>query len=113
MTIFHFQTHVSDSGVITLPPHAENLYGKDVVLNIGLSSEPKPERSFEELCGVWGNEEDREDIDRVAAATHDNDGRPNPVEVRRFFDSRQPFAVDVTDDEIEKLKHERRMRKMQ
>jgi len=34
MTTFHFQTHVSDSGVITLPPQAEKLYGKTVVVNI-------------------------------------------------------------------------------
>jgi len=48
MTTFHFQTHVSDSGVITLPPQAENLYGKVVVVNVDLPSEQKPKRSFEE-----------------------------------------------------------------
>jgi hypothetical protein len=27
--------------------------------------------SFEELCGVWGKEEDREDVDRMVAAIHE------------------------------------------
>ena len=34
MTTFHFQTHVSESGVITLPPQAEKLYGKVVIVNV-------------------------------------------------------------------------------
>jgi len=34
MTTFHFQTHVSESGVITLPPQAGKLYGKAVVVNV-------------------------------------------------------------------------------
>ena len=72
MTTFHFQTHVSDSGVITLPPQAENLYGKIVVVNLDVPSEQKTKRSFEELCGVWGNEEDREDIDRMVEAIHES-----------------------------------------
>ena len=50
MTTFHFQTHVSESGVITLPPDARNLYGKDVVVNVDLPSKPKLKRSFEEFC---------------------------------------------------------------
>jgi len=28
--------------------------------------------SFEELCGVWGNEEDHEDVDRMVAAIQEN-----------------------------------------
>ena len=71
MTTFHFQTHVSESGVITLPPDARNLYGKDVVVNVDLPSKPKPKRSLRELCGIWDNEEDREDIDRMVAAIHE------------------------------------------
>ena len=69
MTTFHFQTHVSDSGVITLPPDAIDLYGKNVVVNVDLPSKPK--RSLKELCGIWDNEEDREDIDRMVAAIHE------------------------------------------
>ena len=68
MTTFHFQTHVSDSGVITLPPDAMNFYGKNVVVNVDLPAKPKSERSLKELCGIWDNEEDREDIDRMVAA---------------------------------------------
>jgi len=39
MTTFHFQTHVSDGGVITLPPQAKKLYGKIVVVNVDQPSE--------------------------------------------------------------------------
>ena len=41
-----------------------------------------------------------------------DDWCPEPGVVRQFFDSRK-FAVDITDEEIEALKRERRMRKMQ
>ena len=57
MTTFHFQTHVSDSGGITLPPQAENLYGKIVVVNVDLPSEQKSKRAFEELCDAWCSDE--------------------------------------------------------
>ena len=39
LTTLHFQTHVSDSGVITLPPDARDFYGKDVIMNLDLPSE--------------------------------------------------------------------------
>jgi len=43
----------------------------------------------------------------------DDDGRPDPMAVYRFHESRKLLpAVEITDEEIEKLKHERRMRKM-
>jgi len=39
--------------------------------------------------------------------------RPDPGAVRRFHESRKSLpAVEITDEEIEKLKLERRMRKM-
>lgn len=80
MTTFQFQTHVSDSGVITLPTFANKLYGKDVILNIGVDN--------------WSQTSD-------SAAVH------------RFHESRKSLpAVEITDEEIEHLKHERRMRKM-
>jgi len=41
MTTLHFQTHVSDSGVITLPPDARNLYGKNVVVNVDVDDKKK------------------------------------------------------------------------
>ena len=39
MKTFNFQTHVSDSGVITLPPDAENLYGKNVTVKVDVHVE--------------------------------------------------------------------------
>ena len=80
MTTFQFQTHVSDSGVITLPMSAQDLYGKDVMLNIGV--------------------DDGKRTSGLAA-------------IRRFHKSRKSLsAVEIMDDEIKQLKHERRMRKM-
>ena len=43
----------------------------------------------------------------------DDGWRPDPAAVRRFLENRRLPAVDITDEEIEALKHERRMRKMQ
>ena len=70
MTIFQFQTHVSDSGVITLPPLPNTFYGENVTVKVNVKGS-SPRRSFEELCGVWGNEEDREDVDQMVAAIHE------------------------------------------
>ena len=70
MTIFQFQTHVSDSGVITLPPLPETFCGENVTVKIDVKGS-STRRSFEELCGVWGNEEDREDVDKMVAAIHE------------------------------------------
>ena len=42
----------------------------------------------------------------------DDGWRPDPAVVRQFFESRTMTAPDLTDEEIERLKHERRMRKM-
>jgi len=55
VTNFHFQTHVSDCGVITLPPDAMNFYGKKVVVNVDVDVDDNPQRniSFEELCDAW------------------------------------------------------------
>jgi hypothetical protein len=53
MTTFHFQTHVSDSGVITLPPDAINLYGKNVKINVDVDNMSQQQISFEELCDAW------------------------------------------------------------
>ena len=69
-TTLHFQTHVSDSGEITLPL-PDSFRGEDITVKVDVSSERTPKRSFEELCGVWGNEEDRADIDRMVAAIHE------------------------------------------
>jgi hypothetical protein len=64
MTTFQFQTHVSDSGVIMLPMSAQTLYGKDVVLNIGVDGGQSATK-FEELCDVWcADERSTEEIIR-------------------------------------------------
>ena len=42
MTTFHFQTHVSESGVIALPPDARRLYGKNVIVNVDVDDKKKP-----------------------------------------------------------------------
>jgi lipase chaperone LimK len=57
---------------------AKKLYGKDVVLNIGVDDESRTSGS---------------------------------VAVRRFHESRKSLStVEITDEEIEQLKHERRQR---
>ena len=71
MTTFHFQTHVSENGVMTLPPLPETFYGENVTVNVNMKTPPH-KRSFEELCGVWGNEEDCDDVDRMVAAIHES-----------------------------------------
>ena len=89
MTTFHFQTHVSDSGVITLPPEYRNR--KVAVV----------------LVEEQGESEKKYRANRLS----DDDWQPDPVAVRKLIESRT-FTVDITDEEIEKLKHERRMRRM-
>jgi len=56
MTLLQIQTHVSDSGVITLPPHAKDIYGKDVVLNIAVDDKPKHDSPLEGICGGWADD---------------------------------------------------------
>jgi len=53
MTTFNFQTHVSDSGVITLPPDAMNLYGKNVRIHVDVDDKSQRKNSFEQLCDAW------------------------------------------------------------
>jgi hypothetical protein len=56
MTTLYFQTHVSESGEITLPPQAEGFYGKTVVVNVDVFDKPEKTNrkiSFEELCDAW------------------------------------------------------------
>ena len=36
MTAFHFQTHVSDSGMIALPPLPEVFYGENVTVQVAV-----------------------------------------------------------------------------
>jgi len=71
MTTMHFQTHVSDGGMLALPPLPETFYGENVTVKVDVNDLPC-RRSAEELCGVWGNEEDRTDVNRMVAAIHEN-----------------------------------------
>jgi len=71
MTTFHFQTHVSDSGMITLPALPETLHGANVTVKIDQNVKPKRELRSDRICGAWGEKEDREDIDRIVAAIHE------------------------------------------
>ena len=58
MTVIHFQAHVSDSGVITLPPLPETFYGEDVTVKVDIGSKPKREISLDEICGAgWADDE--------------------------------------------------------
>ena len=56
MTTFQFQTHVSDSGVITLPL-PDSFCGENVTVKVDVSPKPKHEISLDELCGAWCDDE--------------------------------------------------------
>jgi hypothetical protein len=56
MTTFQFQTHVSESGVITLPL-PDSFRGENVTVKVDVSPEPKREISLDELCGAWCDDE--------------------------------------------------------
>jgi len=60
------------------------------------------------------NEEPGRPVKKSAAdQPRDKDWRPDPAAVRRFMESRESLTpVEITDEEIAQLKHERRMRKM-
>ena len=68
MTTFHFQTYVSDSGVMTLPPLPETFYGENVTVKVDVKEQAKKrerKRAFEELCDAWcADERSTEEIIR-------------------------------------------------
>ena len=53
MTTFQFQTYVSDSGAITLPPLPAVFYGENVTVNVDMNDRQKPKSSFEAQCDAW------------------------------------------------------------
>ena len=57
MTTFHFQTHVSDSGVITLPPLPETFYGENVTVKVDVEDMPNRNSRLDEICGGWRDDE--------------------------------------------------------
>ena len=50
-------------------------------------------------------------VPKEESHSSDDDWRPNPEAVRQLIENRR-FTIDITDEEIEQLKHERRMKKM-
>jgi len=56
MTAIHFQAHVSDSGVVTLPPLPETFYGEDVTVKVDIGSKTKRESLLDEICGGWADD---------------------------------------------------------
>ena len=90
MPTLQYATQVSPDGSITLPPE---FYGRKVVVSVN--------EECSSLEKKYATDQPR-----------DKDWRPDPAAVRRFAESRTMTAPDLTDEEIERLKHERRMRKM-
>jgi len=54
MTTFHFQTQVSDSGVMALPPLPATFYGENVSVKVDVSDQPKRQmcRNLVGGCGT-------------------------------------------------------------
>ena len=91
MTMLQYETQVPLGGYITLPPE---FYGRKVVVSADA-------------------EQDRTGKKPGTNRPLDDDWRPDPAVVRQFHESRRSFpAIEITDEEIARLKHERRMRKM-
>ena len=83
MPILQYETQVAKDGSITLPLMPE-YRDRKVIVSV--------------------DEDDPFDDD------DDDDWEPDPAAVRWLFENRIP--VDITDEEIAQLKHERRMRKL-
>jgi hypothetical protein len=54
MTTFQFQTHVSDSGVITLPTLAETFYGEDVTVKVDMDTPADNGGGACRISDLWG-----------------------------------------------------------
>jgi len=89
MTMLQYETQVPLGGYITLPPE---FYGRKVVVSADAEQDKTGKK--------YGS-------DRPS----DDGWRPDPVALRELIESRT-FTVEITDEEIEQLKHERRMRRM-
>ena len=91
MTMLQYETQVPLGGYITLPPE---FYGRTVMVSAD-------------------TEQDRAGKKHGTDRARDDGWRPDPAAVRRFMEMVESCpAVEITDEEIEQLKHERRMRKM-
>ena len=94
MPILQYETRVAPDGCITLPPIPE-YHGRKVVVRVE-DNDDWPTPTDEQLENMYA-------IGR--------DWSPDPTVVRQFFESRT-IAVEMTDEAVEELKHERRMRKI-
>ena len=83
MTTFHFQTHVSDSGVITLPPE---FYDRRVVVSLNTTQDKS-------------NEKNPVKKKRKASAE----------EVQQFMETCYGCLEGLSDEEFERLKMDRIM----
>jgi hypothetical protein len=109
MPILQYETRISPEGYITLPPIPE-YHDRKVVVRV----HEEIERKITELSEMTGKipEQDFLDFCEELDTSDLNNWHPDPAIVRDFFECRIPLDVELTDDEIETLKHERRMRKM-
>jgi hypothetical protein len=89
MSTLQYATQVSSEGYITLPPE---FHGREVVV-------------------LTVKEQDKSGKKHGADQPFDDSWRPDPGAVRKLIESRT-FTVEITDEEIEQLKRERRMRRM-
>ena len=85
MPILQYETRISPEGYITLPPLPE-YHNRKVIVS----------------------------VDEDDAFDDDDDWEPDPADVRKMIEwvQNSKFTVDITDEEIAQLKHERRMRKL-
>jgi len=127
MSTIELSAHISADGRVTIPSIPDWTGGEtDAKVVVKLSeTEGSFKTSGRKFYETWnGLIEGTQDItaeiraERMekkygAGQPFDDDWRPDPAAVRQFFESRKSLAVELTDEEIEKLKHERRMGKMQ
>ena len=57
MTTFQFQTHISESGVMTLPPLPEAFHGENVTVKVDVNAPPKRQSRLDEICGGWKDDD--------------------------------------------------------
>ena len=91
MPILQYETRVAADGTITLPPE---YCGRKVVVSVDKEVDQTRFDALEEKYGPF-----------------DDGWRPDPAAVRQLLENRR-FTVEMTDEEMEELKRERRMRKM-
>ena len=56
MTTFHFQTHVSDNGMIALPLMPETFHGEDVTVRIDINAKQQCDSFLDIICGGWNDD---------------------------------------------------------